>query len=440
MTENSETSSVADSDEEQSSTEFVEVCRAEDLPDGEKLAFEIDGQRVLVARVGQEFYAIGAVCTHERAFLDEGMIADGVVYCPLHYSAFDVRDGSVLAPPADRPTPTYAVTVADGVVQVSIAPVELKERAGAGADDESVIAEWPAERPRSMHDRVLHRIDESPWLDRSAQKLGSVASPARAKLAPSGVLDLLHGRWMGHAIHPALSDLPIGLWVGSFLLFLIGQSVSGMILAIAGVVSGLAAAATGVNDLTVADGHDRRVGVLHGLMMTVALLVETGAVVAYFLGSTVTATVLVGVGLVVTVSAAYLGGHLVLERGTMVNHAVWPTGSSGWRRAVESSDLEPGATRSVDIDGAGVLLYRFNDGERISAIENACSHAGGPLSQGKVCDGVVSCPWHASEFRLRDGAVMRGPATFSQPVLEVREVDTWIEVRRVPPSRPSGRS
>ena len=432
MTEGSDASSVANAVDEQASVEFAEVCREEDLPDGEKMAFEIDGQRVLVARVGQNFYAIGAVCTHERAFLDEGMISDGVVYCPLHYSAFDVRDGSVLAPPADRPTTTHAVMVSEGVVQVSIAPVDLTKQGGSAAPDESVTAEWHPERPRSMHDRVLHRIDGSPWLDRSAQKLGSAAAPARSKLAPTGLLDLLHGRWMGHAIHPALSDLPIGLWVGSFLLFLLGQATGGVILAIAGVVTGLAAAATGVNDLTVADGHDRRVGVLHGLLMTLALLVETGAVVAYFLGSTVTAIVLVGVGLVITVSAAYLGGHLVLERGTMVNHAVWPTQGSGWCRTVEASELEPGGIRKVDVDGRAVLLYRYHDGERISAIDNSCSHAGGPLSQGTVCDGIVRCPWHASEFRLGDGAVMRGPATFPQPVLEVRETDGWLEVRRVP--------
>lgn len=422
-------------DDDATAPEFAEVCREEDLPDGEKLAFEIDGQRVLVARVGEGVYAIGAVCTHERAFLDEGMITEGVVYCPLHYSAFDIRDGSVLAPPAERPTPTYAVKVSDGVVHVSIAPVELAAAAGTGT--ESVVAEWPPQRPPSRHDRILHRIDRSSWLDRSAQKLGSVMSPVRSKVAPTGLLDLLHGRWMGHAIHPALSDLPIGLWIGSFLLFLIGQPVGGLVLSIVGTAAGLAAAATGVADLSVADGHDRRVGILHGLMMTVALLIQIGAPIAYALGSTPTATVLVGVGLVVTLSSAYLGGHLVLERGTMVNHAVWPTTRSGWCEAVQAAELESGATQAVDVDGTPVLLYRDEDG-RVSAIESRCSHAGGPLSRGAVCDGIVSCPWHASRFRLRDGAVVRGPATFGQPVLEARQVGDWIEVRRVPPPRPGG--
>ena len=58
----------------------------------------------------------------------------------------------------------------------------------------------------------------------------------------------------------------------------------------------------------------------------------------------------------------------------------------------------------------------------------------GPLSEGAVAviddEPCVVCPWHGSTYRLRDGAVRRGPATMPQPVLKVRIVDDRVEARR----------
>lgn len=413
-------STVADSD----TVEFVEVCAEDDLTDGDKVGFDIDGQRVLLARVDGTFYAIGAVCTHERAFLDEGALVENVVYCPLHYSAFDLRTGCVLGPPADKATPTYAVKVSDGTVLVSVTPVEVAAR----ETEQDDVAVEPVERLRSRQARLFDRIDAMAWLQRLSQGLSSVAGPVRTKLAPTGLIDLLHGRWLGHALHPALSDLPIGLWAGSVLLYLLGFSGAAVVLSLAGIATALAAMVTGIADLLVSDGHDRRVGVLHGLLMTVALVIQIGSPVAYFLGAVVVAVILAVVSLVITVSAAYLGGHLVLARGAMVDHTVWPAGPPEWRQTVKASELAEGKTLAAEVGGRKVLLYRDTDG-RVSAIEDACSHASGPLSLGKVCEGIVTCPWHDSQFRLRDGAVVRGPATFPQPVLEVRVCNGWIEVR-----------
>lgn len=413
---------------ESETVEYVEVCAEDDLKDGDKVAFEIDGQRVMLARVDGTFYAIGAVCTHERAFLDEGALVENVVYCPLHYSSFDLRTGCVLGPPADKATPTYGVQVTDGMVLVSVAPVELSEpRPEQGGDGTDVVVE-PVERSRTPHARLFDRIDAMPWLQRWSEGLAAVAGPVRMKLTPSGLVDLLHGRWLGHALHPALSDLPIGLWAGSVLLYLLGFSGAAVALSLAGIATALSAMATGIADLLVADGHDRRVGVLHGLLMTVALVIQIGSPVAYFLGAVVVAAILAVVSLVITVGAAYLGGHLVLARGAMVDHTVWPAGPPEWRQTVQASELAEGKTLAAEVGGRKVLLYRDTDG-RISAIEDACSHASGPLSLGKVCEGIVTCPWHDSQFRLRDGAVVRGPATFPQPVLEVRVCNGWVEVR-----------
>jgi nitrite reductase/ring-hydroxylating ferredoxin subunit len=76
---------------------------------------------------------------------------------------------------------------------------------------------------------------------------------------------------------------------------------------------------------------------------------------------------------------------------------------------------------------ADVLIVRQHG--RLCALAHNCSHLGGPLSEGTLKNGSVVCPWHGSEFALGNGAVINGPATQPQPVLDVRDHDRRIEVR-----------
>jgi nitrite reductase/ring-hydroxylating ferredoxin subunit len=77
-----------------------------------------------------------------------------------------------------------------------------------------------------------------------------------------------------------------------------------------------------------------------------------------------------------------------------------------------------------------LVLIRVAD--TIHAMHAVCSHAGGPLAQGKVVDGCVECPWHGSRFRMTDGHVRRGPALYDQPSYEIRAAEGGgYEVRRI---------
>jgi nitrite reductase/ring-hydroxylating ferredoxin subunit len=91
------------------------------------------------------------------------------------------------------------------------------------------------------------------------------------------------------------------------------------------------------------------------------------------------------------------------------------------------AELSENELRRVDADGMPVLLVRR--GMRIYAIAETCSHRGGPLSEGKLQDNRVMCPWHGSCYSLSDGRVVNGPSVHRQPVLEVRVRDGQIEVR-----------
>jgi nitrite reductase/ring-hydroxylating ferredoxin subunit len=93
----------------------------------------------------------------------------------------------------------------------------------------------------------------------------------------------------------------------------------------------------------------------------------------------------------------------------------------------EAAD-DPGV-RCVDVGGVAVLVARTS-GE-LFALSNRCSHRGGPLHEGELRDATVTCPWHASTFDLRDGALLRGPSAYPQPPWEARATGGRIEVRPV---------
>ena len=90
----------------------------------------------------------------------------------------------------------------------------------------------------------------------------------------------------------------------------------------------------------------------------------------------------------------------------------------------------------MTVDGKHVLLCR--EGDRIFAIGAVCSHAGGPLDQGKISRGCVQCPWHDSVFDLRDGRIVHGPATQPQPSFETRVSGGRVEIRLAARTRAKG--
>jgi nitrite reductase/ring-hydroxylating ferredoxin subunit len=125
-----------------------------------------------------------------------------------------------------------------------------------------------------------------------------------------------------------------------------------------------------------------------------------------------------------------LGGHLAYTLATGVNHARSERLPQDWTAVMADAELDEGVPRGVTVDGVQLLLVR--DGGLVRALAATCSHLGGPLDEGEVSDGCVTCPWHGSTFRLVDGEVVAGPATAQQPVLETRVQGEQIEVRARP--------
>jgi nitrite reductase/ring-hydroxylating ferredoxin subunit/uncharacterized membrane protein len=323
-------------------------------------------------------------------------------------------------------------------------------RTGSGqADDPPAAGQQaePAVSPPSAATRlVAWHGDLTAWLDRLgwlrtlSDQLTAVLGPVRERHQDSLVVELLHGgRWVGHPLHPALSHLPIGLWTGVVVLDAMDRDPdprrgidAAAELSAVGILAAGATVLTGLNDWTVSNDQDRRVGLFHGLLNMVGLGLQGASLGTRMAGHRGTARALGAASLTVTAAAGYLGGDLVFTKGVMVSRVAWAVEPRRWTRALQDADLTDDSPTAVEAGGRQIMLYRHHG--RLYAIDNICSHAGGLLSRGPVADLTVTCPLHGSRFALASGCVSRGPASQPQPVLPTRIRNGWIEVRGSQPA------
>lgn len=262
------------------------------------------------------------------------------------------------------------------------------------------------------------------WL---AGLLGSVLGCQRIK-------DILSGSWLGHPLHPAVTDIPVGALTAATVLELVsGDEADSTVdaLLVLGLVSVVPAALSGASDWVDTVDRDRRLGLVHAMANSGASLLYLASLVSRRTGSRGRGRVFSLLGLGALGAGGYVGGHLVFARGLGVDHTVFDEPPAEWTRVAREGDLADETPAAASAGGYQVLLYR-RDGE-IFALGDRCTHAGGPLSEGDVDDDLcVTCPWHASRFRLVDGSIVHGPATAPQPSLEARVRDGHVEVRSRP--------
>jgi nitrite reductase/ring-hydroxylating ferredoxin subunit/uncharacterized membrane protein len=266
-------------------------------------------------------------------------------------------------------------------------------------------------------------------LDRVAKPLADAVS----RVLPRGLVkDALSGTWLGHPLHPMLTDIPIGSFTSATLLDLLagrGAEPAADILVGIGVAASLPTAAAGMSDWADTYGPDQRIGVVHAASNVAGIALYAASLLARRRGNRGAGTSLGLLGMGVLTLGGYLGGHLSYARGIGVNNAFWQHPPEEWTPVLDDADLAEGAPRNVEANGATVLLYRRHG--RILAIGSRCSHAGGPLHEGEIDEPAecVTCPWHQSQFRLSDGKVVHGPATIPQPAFDVRVDGGKILVR-----------
>jgi uncharacterized membrane protein len=185
------------------------------------------------------------------------------------------------------------------------------------ANDQAPVDSGPSETPALLR-RWVRQIEASPALDGVTDRM----APLAGKVSDGGAGALLRGQWLGHALHPLLTDLPLGCWLSASLLDVVGgrrareaaQRLVGL-----GLLATPATALAGLADWnTIDDGHVRRVGTAHAI--------GNGVVAAAYLlswrsrrkGHHLRGAVLGLTGGTLAIATGYLGGHLSFARGAGV--------------------------------------------------------------------------------------------------------------------------
>lgn len=279
------------------------------------------------------------------------------------------------------------------------------------------------------------------WLDSVADVVQPAVHGAYDGLGPAkrGVKNALNGTWLGHPLHPVLTDLPIGAWSATLVLDAIdcggdgrrGRSGVGraadatLLLGLAGAAG---AAVTGLTDWSDTDARPRRAGMAHAILNVGATLLFTASYLARRNGNRSTGRGLALAGFAAASAAGYIGGELVSHEQIGVDHSSAKEYPEKFTAVFDDEDLKEGQPARAEYKSVPILLVR-KDGE-IYALADTCAHLGGPLSEGKLDGNCIVCPWHASTFDLATGDVVQGPSAFPQPRMEVRVRAGKIEVRR----------
>jgi nitrite reductase/ring-hydroxylating ferredoxin subunit/uncharacterized membrane protein len=286
----------------------------------------------------------------------------------------------------------------------------------------------PAARPR-LH-QLVERLGEVAALDGPAE---AVAKWARGTIPKGPLKDALSGVPIGHTAHPLMIVMPIGTWMSATVLDFVGGEQSrpaARRLIATGLLSSLPTAASGLNDwadTTPASDTVRRVGAVHALANVAGLGLFAASLAARRAGNHGRGVALSLAGMGAVGVGGHLGGHLSYAEGVGVDNTVFASGPDEWTAVLDDAELGEGELRGAEVDGRAIVLAR-RDG-RVHALDDRCAHRGGSLADGELKGDCVVCPLHASEFRLEDGSVERGPSAYPQPVLDVRVADGKIEVR-----------
>ncbi len=283
---------------------------------------------------------------------------------------------------------------------------------------------------------VSDRIARMAWIDTVATPLQEGVERAYRAMGPVGekVERAMHGEFLGHPLHPVMVHLPIGAWILAALLDPWGGSLaarSGADLAVAlGVVGAVGASLAGATDYARFSGTAvRRIGGLHAILNGAAILLYVLSWIERARGGRDSARVLSYLGFAAVGASGYLGGLMVYEKRLGVNRAPLEDEADAaetWLPVARVADLPEGVAYRATAGELALVLVR--QGEVVDALANRCAHQGGPLSEGRVVDGCIECPWHGSRFGLATGKSIAGPSVYAQPKYVTRVADGTVEV------------
>ncbi len=284
---------------------------------------------------------------------------------------------------------------------------------------------------------AIDMVDELDWVNPVGEAISGAVKETLDAAGPASpaIRNFLHGTWLGHALHPVLTDIPLGAWTVAAVLdtaetFGVKSVADGADSAIAiGLAGAAGAAITGLADWHVLQegSKAKKVGTIHALLNISGTLLYAGSLLLRKTKYRGLARLFAAAGYGFVGTSAFLGGVLVTEQKIGVDHAPREGFPEGWVEALAESSLIDG--KAVYAKAGDIEIAIVKKGHQLYALANACSHLGGPLCEGEVSGNGIVCPWHQSKFDLSSGEVLEGPATVRQPAFDVRIRDGKVEVK-----------
>jgi nitrite reductase/ring-hydroxylating ferredoxin subunit len=271
--------------------------------------------------------------------------------------------------------------------------------------------------------KAISRLERAGRLD----KVVTVGQRVARMIRPGKIRDGLHGVWLGHPLHPLLVQAAAGTWLSASIVdFASGDEAVARRLTAAGLAASAPAIAAGAVDWSEQHEQQMRVGVVHALANSIAVSCYGGSLLVR---PPRVSRALRLAGLGALAAGGVLGGHLSFRLAGGANHAeaVPHLVEPGWHHLTAAAGLPDDKPVRMMLGEVPVVVIRIDS--RVHALADRCSHMSGPLSDGDLADGCLTCPWHGSVFRISDGSVARGPATAPQPVFDTRVVDGAVQVR-----------
>lgn len=273
--------------------------------------------------------------------------------------------------------------------------------------------------------RISDSLERTEGLDRVVNPLRDLVQ----RIPPGRFRDALHGVWLGHPLHPLLVQVPIGAWLSAGLLDLSrsGERQARYLIGV-GLAASLPTALAGSLDWSVQHEQQMRTGVVHAAANSTALSLYAGSLVARSRRRTALGKTLSYAGLAALTAGGLLGGDISYRQAGGANHAeaVPHLVEPGWHELMPLDSLEDSKASRAMLGEVPLLVVR--DGSQVRVLADRCAHMSGPLSDGEIAGGCVTCPWHGSVFRIEDGGVVHGPATAPQPAFQTRVRDGMVQV------------
>jgi len=273
----------------------------------------------------------------------------------------------------------------------------------------------------------------SPWLDATAETLRKAVSPILGENGPQPLKDALYGVWVGHPLHPFMTDVTLGSLTTSMVLDALGAEEGADLALKFGVLTSGVTALSGAAQWYDATNSEepRRLGALHATLNSTALGLYIASWVFRENDRRAAGIATAWTGHALSHASGYIGGHLTYILGIGVDRTVTLKKLTKWSdTGLTEADLTPGELRRIDVKKTPVMLLKQDSS--LYAASPVCPHLQGPLEKGELEGTCVECPWHKSVFDLSNGKAIHGPATAPLPIYETRIVEGRIEVRTRP--------